>query len=570
MEMIQNEENQMLFDMEQRKKCINKIELFAQNNSNKGINNKSDISSIISVQNSHNNTNDNFQFIAILDEKYGLIQKIGEGSTSKIYLGYPLNNENSETNLCSIKILKSEKLNVEMFNSEVSLLKSIKSENVLHIYDHGKGKKIKSNGKSKEVYYIIMELMQHGDLIKYISNISPNSNENIGFGENYARLIFAQLLDGLEAIHNSDAVHRDIKPDNIMIGNDYKLKYVDLGFSTKKSNILLKQYLGTPAYAAPEIHIRRPYLGEYSDIFSLGVTLFVLVTGSLPFRLPVPNDMLYQFFVRNDYIGFWRQRKVKVSISFMQLFDNLVAFDYTQRPSISEIRKSKWMQETDFSLMPKLIDELKRRECIINQKLNKVQNNNDNNIKPNKGLIEIQKVKKDEEIYNYQKYINNNTTKNNNINKVNLPNIHISNKKEDFKNVIQEEMMIEKEEELINLSSVSIVKHNENEIIKDNINNNKIGKKYEDGICIMVENNNLIKIMTDICKYLKNKGFNNVTINNNDLNIFVNNDKIEVFLFFENYRKNIIKINYIKKKGITKEFSQFKKIIKNIKFRKKN
>ena len=570
MEMIQNEENQMLFDMEQRKKCINKIELFAQNNSNKGINNKSDISSIISVQNSHNNTNDNFQFIAILDEKYGLIQKIGEGSTSKIYLGYPLNNENSVTNLCSIKILKSEKLNVEMFNSEVSLLKSIKSENVLHIYDHGKGKKIKSNGKSKEVYYIIMELMQHGDLIKYISNISPNSNENIGFGENYARLIFAQLLDGLEAIHNSDAVHRDIKPDNIMIGNDYKLKYVDLGFSTKKSNILLKQYLGTPAYAAPEIHIRRPYLGEYSDIFSLGVTLFVLVTGSLPFRLPVPNDMLYQFFVRNDYIGFWRQRKVKVSISFMQLFDNLVAFDYTQRPSISEIRKSKWMQETDFSLMPKLIDELKRRECIINQKLNKVQNNNDNNIKPNKGLIEIQKVKKDEEIYNYQKYINNNTTKNNNINKVNLPNIHISNKKEDFKNVIQEEMMIEKEEELINLSSVSIVKHNENEIIKDNINNNKIGKKYEDGICIMVENNNLIKIMTDICKYLKNKGFNNVTINNNDLNIFVNNDKIEVFLFFENYRKNIIKINYIKKKGITKEFSQFKKIIKNIKFRKKN
>ena len=570
MEMIQNEENQMVFDMEQRKKCINKIELFAQNNSDKGINNKSNIRTIISVQNSQNNTNDDFQFIAILDEKYGLIQKIGEGSTSKIYLGYPLNNENSVTNLCSIKILKSEKLNVEMFNSEVSLLKSIKSENVLHIYDHGKGKKIKSNGKSKEVYYIIMELMQHGDLIKYISNISPNSNENIGFGENYARLIFAQLLDGLEAIHNSDAVHRDIKPDNIMIGNDYKLKYVDLGFSTKKSNILLKQYLGTPAYAAPEIHIRRPYLGEYSDIFSLGVTLFVLVTGSLPFRLPVPNDMLYQFFVRNDYIGFWRQRKVKVSISFMQLFDNLVAFDYTQRPSISEIRKSKWMQETDFSLMPKLIDELKRRECIINQKLNKVQNNNDNNIKPNKGLIEIQKVKKDEEIYNYQKYINNNTTKNNNINKVNLPNIHISNKKEDFKNVIQEEMMIEKEEELINLSSVSIVKHNENEIIKDNINNNKIGKKYEDGICIMVENNNLIKIMTDICKYLKNKGFNNVTINNNDLNIFVNNDKIEVFLFFENYRKNIIKINYIKKKGITKEFSQFKKIIKNIKFRKKN
>ena len=152
-----------------------------------------------------------------------------------------------------------------------------------------------------------------------------------------------------------------------MIGNDYKMKLVDLGFSSKKSNGFLKQYLGTPAYAAPEIHLRRPYLGEYSDIFSLGITLFVLVTGSLPFRLPVPNDMLYQFFVRNDYIGFWRQRKVRVSVSFMQLFDNLIAFDYTQRPSISEIRKSKWIKETNFNLMPQFLEELKRREYIINK-----------------------------------------------------------------------------------------------------------------------------------------------------------------------------------------------------------
>jgi serine/threonine protein kinase len=564
-------EKEMMFDVEQRKICENKSECSPKNNFNGEIKIKSDTSAIISEQNDENIIND-FQYIAILEEKYGLIQKIGEGSTSKIYLGYPLNGENIEQKFYSIKILKTEKLNIEMFNSEVSLLQSIKNEHVLCVYEYGKGQKVKKNGKSKEVYYIVMELMEHGDLIKYISNISSKSNENIGFGEDFGRLIFSQLLDGLEAIHNSDGVHRDIKPDNIMIGNDYKMKFVDLGFSTKKSNVLLKQYLGTPAYAAPEIHLRRPYLGEMSDIFSLGITLFVLVTGSLPFRLPVPNGMLYQFFVRNDYIGFWRQRKVRVSVSFMQLFDNLVAFDYTQRPSISEIRKSKWMQETNYSLMPQLLEELKRREFIINEKLNKNKNiNSCNNIKTNLPLIEIQRVKKDEEIYNYQKYINNNNTKNdNNImnNKKILPTIcsNIGNIKDEYNISTQKEMIIEKEEELIKLSSISILKPNEN--VKNIKNNHNIKNKGEDGICIMVPENDLVKIITEIYKYLKNKDFNNVEVNMNELKIFVNSNKIGVDLFFENYKKNIIKINYLKKKGTTKDFSQFKKIIKNIKFRK--
>ena len=579
MKNVQKNEIQMMINVEQRKIGENISELFPKNKFNKELNIQSDINSKIMEPHDNNLINE-FQYEAILEKKYGLIKKIGEGSTSKIYLGYPLNNEIIEQRFYSIKILKTEKLNIEMFNSEVSLLQSIISENVLSIYEYGKGKKVKNNGKSKEVYYIVMEFMQHGDLIKYISNVSSKVNENIGFGEEYGRLIFTQLLDGLEAIHNSDGVHRDIKPDNIMIGNDYKMKLVDLGFSSKKSNGFLKQYLGTPAYAAPEIHLRRPYLGEYSDIFSLGITLFVLVTGSLPFRLPVPNDMLYQFFVRNDYIGFWRQRKVRVSVSFMQLFDNLVAFDYTQRPSISEIRKSKWMQETNFNLMPQFLEELKRREYIINEKLNK-NINKDNNIKPNLPLIEIQKVKKDEEIYNYQKYINNNTINintqndNNNINnKTNLPNTNANEKttiKEDYNNSIQKDMIIEKEEELIKLSSVSIVKPHENEMIKDNKNNNinnKIGNKNEDVIYIMVAENNLIKIMTEIYKYLKSKDFNNVDINMNELKIFVNSDKIRVFLFFENYKKNIIKINYVKKKGTTKDFSQFKKVIRNLKFRK--
>ena len=551
--MIKGIEKENFFESKQS--LINKV-----NEKSKIEFNKSLQSNINFDSSENQNSNTSFELIAILDQKYGLIKKLGEGSSGKVFLGYPLNNNKIEKKFYSIKIFKSDKFNLEMFNSEINLLESINHENVLHISEYGKGNKIKLNGKTKEVYYIIMEYMEHGDLLKYITNISSKPGENIGFGEHYGRLIFSKLLDGLEAIHNTDTVHRDIKPENIMIGKDYKFKFVDLGFATKKSNAYLNKYMGTPAYSPPEIHLRRPYLGEYSDIFSLGITLFVLVTGSLPFRLSVPNDALYQFFVRNDYIGFWRQRRVKVSVSFMQLFDNLVAFDYTQRPSISEIRRSKWMQETDFNLEPKLIQELMRREAILNSKIKKEINDkeNDNNV-----IFGFKRAKRDEEIYDCQNFMNGkkNTEKNVDIN---------NNMKNDnegkINNNINKEMVIEKEKgrkEEVKIASFDSMKSIDNEVIKDN----KIDNEIKLGMCIIVHNNNLNNIMTEICKYLKTKGFNNITKNPNELNIIVSNNNLEAILYFYKFKKDIIKITYNKIRGTNKDLEQLKKMIKNLKFK---
>ena len=552
--MIKGIENENFYESKQS--LINKV-----NEKSKIEFNKSLQSNINFDSSENQNSNTSFEFIAILDQKYGLIKKIGEGSSGKVFLGYPLNNNKIEKKFYSIKIFKSDKFNLEMFNSEINLLESIKHENVLHISEYGKGNKMKINGKTKEVYYIIMEYMEHGDLLKYITNISSKPGENIGFGEHYGRLIFSKLLDGLEAIHNSDTVHRDIKPENIMIGKDYKFKFVDLGFATKKSNAFLNKYMGTPAYSPPEIHLRRPYLGEYSDIFSLGITLFVLVTGSLPFRLSVPNDALYQFFVRNDYIGFWRQRRVKVSVSFMQLFDNLVAFDYTQRPSISEIRRSKWMQETDFNLEPKLIQELMRREAILNSKIKKEINDkkNDNNV-----IFGFKRAKRDEEIYDCQNFMNDNKNGDKNVDIIN--NMKNDNEGKIINNNINKEMVIEKEKgkkEEVKIASFDSMKSIDNEVIKDN----KIDNEIKLGMCIIVHNNNLNNIMTEICKYLKTKGFNNITKNPNELNIIVSNDNLEAILYFYKFKKDIIKITYNKIRGTNKDLEQLKKMIKNLKFK---
>ena len=98
--------------------------------------------------------------------------------------------------------------------------------------------------------------------------------------------------------------------------------------------------MGTPTYAAPELHLKRPYFSKSEDIFSLGVILFVIVTGGLPFKLAVQNDNFYQYFIKSAYVEYWKKRMVNVSPSFMELFDNMVAFNFSQRPSISEIREA--------------------------------------------------------------------------------------------------------------------------------------------------------------------------------------------------------------------------------------
>lgn len=302
---------------------------------------------------------------SILDSKFYLLKKIGKGSSSKIYLGTSLESFHSQNSkFYSIKVLEKTQINMITYNNEIKILQSLAHKNIITLYSYGEGeKKSCRKNKSKNVYYIVTEYLEHNDILKYISEL--NQGENIGFGEDFGRLIFSQLLDGLEHMHNFHISHRDIKPNNIMFGGDnYTIKFIDFGFATDQIG-KLETFLGTPTYSPPEIYLKKAYYGKSSDIFSLGVTLFVLVTGCLPFKLAVPNDNLYRYIIQNDYITFWRQKMQNLSPNFMELFDNMIAFDYSQRPSISEIRQSSWMKEINFNLIPYLKQELILREKKI-------------------------------------------------------------------------------------------------------------------------------------------------------------------------------------------------------------
>ncbi len=297
--------------------------------------------------------------IAILNERYHLVKKIGKGATSTVYLGYDIQEKSNE--LFAFKILRNSTTIDEndTFKNEAKTLSLIENAHIVHFYESGTSLLSKTNGKKKEVSYIKTEYLEHGDLFDFV--FYPKK----GLGENLGRLVLYSIISGLEAIHNAGFVHRDLKAKNIMVNSFFNIKIADFGFATKtegpNGDGKHSAYLGTPAYAAPELHMKTPYYGVYNDIFSLGVIMFVVVTGAMPFRMAVFNDIFYSYIIKGDYEGFWKKRNVKLSQSFIDLFNSMVSFDPTQRPSLAEIKESKWMSEGNYS-----IDNfyLLREECV--------------------------------------------------------------------------------------------------------------------------------------------------------------------------------------------------------------
>ena len=482
------------------------------------------------------------QIIGILNSEFYLIKIIGSGSSGLVYLSYSIYDENIPKTLYAIKIMDKPEPNNDINNNrKINYLEKMNHKNIIKVFGHGLGMLQTSQGLTQKIYYIIMEYVDHGSLLSQLG-------DNMGFGEDFGRLIFAQLLDGLEVIHNSNVVHRDIKLENIMLsGSDFTLKYVDFGFATEKSFGYLTTYLGTPNYAAPELHMKRPYLGVYEDIFSLGVTLFITVTGYLPFILPLPNDPLYRFIFDVDYISYWRNRRIKVSPSFMELFDNLIAFDPTQRPSISEIKNSKWMKEINWELFPLLKQEFMKREEVFKhrmlcrrEKIMKIslgnigKNNNDNNnnnyanhnvINADQILLKIREAKKTDVVNDIKNQLFPKNNIKNNINENNYAFNEIT-----------------------------------NGVDKDDDKTNK--KNFNQGFIIIKLNiKKLNSLMVLIKQFLKKEGYNLIKKDADKLKMELSNGEIDVVLSLEKMKKEI-KISFYINNGNKEDLNEFKKIMK--------
>ncbi len=203
-----------------------------------------------------------------LADRYEIIEQIGTGGMSDVYKAkcHKLNR------YVAIKVLKKEfsedKTFVSKFRAEAQSAAGLTHPNIVNVYDVGD-----ENG----IYYIVMELVEGITLKRYIEK-----RGRIPYKE--AVSIAIQVAKGMEAAHNHHIIHRDIKPQNIIISKDGKVKVTDFGIAkaASSSTINSSAAMGSVHYISPE-QARGGYSDEKSDIYSFGITLFEMITGTVPF-----------------------------------------------------------------------------------------------------------------------------------------------------------------------------------------------------------------------------------------------------------------------------------------------
>lgn len=203
-----------------------------------------------------------------LADRYEILEKIGTGGMADVYKAkcHKLNR------YVAIKVLKPEFVEdrnfVSKFRAEAQSAAGLMHANIVNVYDVG---------EEDGIYYIIMELVEGITLKKYIEK-----KGNLGVRE--AVSIAIQVAQGIEAAHKHHIVHRDIKPQNIIISKEGKVKVTDFGIArAASSNTINSSVMGSVHYISPE-QARGGYSDEKSDIYSFGIMLFEMLTGRVPFE----------------------------------------------------------------------------------------------------------------------------------------------------------------------------------------------------------------------------------------------------------------------------------------------
>ncbi|MGO5165353.1 MULTISPECIES: Stk1 family PASTA domain-containing Ser/Thr kinase [unclassified Candidatus Paralachnospira] len=203
-----------------------------------------------------------------LGDRYEILERIGSGGMSDVYRAkdHRLNRD------VAVKVLKQEfnadKSFVSKFRTEAHAAACLSHPNIVHVFDVG---------DSDDLHYIVMELVEGITLKTYIAKKGKlEIRETIG--------IAMQVAQGIEAAHEQHIVHRDIKPQNIIISRDGKVKVTDFGIAkAATSETITSNTMGSVHYISPE-QARGGYCDERSDIYSLGITMYEMLTGRVPFE----------------------------------------------------------------------------------------------------------------------------------------------------------------------------------------------------------------------------------------------------------------------------------------------
>ncbi|XP_024888828.1 uncharacterized protein LOC112465497 isoform X1 [Temnothorax curvispinosus] len=203
-----------------------------------------------------------------LKQRFDIIKKLGQGTYGKVQLG--INKETGQE--VAIKTIKKCKIETEAdlirIRREIQIMSSVQHPNIIHIYEVF---------ENREKMVLVMEYAAGGELYDYLS-------ERKVLGEHEARRIFRQIATAVFYCHKHKICHRDLKLENILLDQVGNAKIADFGLSNVfDEQRLLSTFCGSPLYASPEIVKGTPYHGPEVDCWSLGVLLYTLVYGAMPF-----------------------------------------------------------------------------------------------------------------------------------------------------------------------------------------------------------------------------------------------------------------------------------------------
>ncbi|XP_045175943.2 testis-specific serine/threonine-protein kinase 1-like [Mercenaria mercenaria] len=199
---------------------------------------------------------------------YSLGTSLGEGSYAKVKSAY---SEKLQKRV-ALKIISRKKVprdfREKFLPRELKIIGQVDHQNVIKMYEL-----IEFHNK----VYIAMEHAGHGDLLEFIKLRGAIPEEK-------AKVMFFQLAQAINYLHNRNIVHRDLKCENILLDNTNNIKVSDFGFArTFDAGDISKTFCGSAAYAAPEILRGQPYHLPLHDIWAMGVILYIMVCGSMPY-----------------------------------------------------------------------------------------------------------------------------------------------------------------------------------------------------------------------------------------------------------------------------------------------
>jgi serine/threonine protein kinase len=273
---------------------------------------------------------DNFTFIKLLEQsKYPVYKALDKRSNKKV----------------ALKLFPSTTGGCLCFEREKSFLKKLNHPNIITFFDSAEDCPIDME-KVQSVSYLSVEYAKHGDMLGPFMNGS-------NMPESLARTVFQQITEGVSYMHVCGVAHMDLKLDNILIDDDYNARIIDFDVSQDVHD--KKQFgSGTVVYRAPEVKDKTCTNYVAADMYSLGIILFVMVSGYPPYEEkqrerngPWEYSRDYTL-MRNNNVRYWdREAKARGSRSFytkefIDIINWMLKEDPEKRPSMEELKSHSW------------------------------------------------------------------------------------------------------------------------------------------------------------------------------------------------------------------------------------